>query len=532
MKAASGPVTLPQQPQPQPQPPTPQQQPQRLRVLIADDNPDDRSEQRGLLLSGSDLRFAFGEAEHGAAVIAAVRDAAAGPPDCLLLDYFLPDMNAPEVLAAICDNDGAVLCPVVVLTGSSEQQLGQQVLRCGAQDHLPKAQLTGPVLVRAMTHAIERWTMARVLRQSTQLLARREREFRALADNSPDVLTRFDRQLRHVFVNNAITRITGRMPAELIGKTNRELDMPPALVAQWDEAMQAVFNTGQPSAMAFSFDGLAGHQHFSLRLVPEFAADGSVEYVLGVTHDVTEPHELEKALREVDRHKDKFIALLSHELRGPLAPIRNGLMLLRNAPADGALAERTRAMMERQLLHLVRLVDDLLDVSRIGTGKLALLRSQITLQTVVDHAVESTQPLIAAANHRLELQVAEQPVWLDGDLTRLAQVLSNLLSNAAKYTPPGGTIVLFAGVEGDHAVMRVSDSGRGIAPAMQERIFDMFSQIDGPHQNVGLGIGLALVRQLLHLHGGDVECQSAGIGHGSSFTAWLPLQPKAQGPGD
>jgi len=185
-------------------------------------------------------------------------------------------------------------------------------------------------------------------------------------------------------------------------------------------------------------------------------------------------------------------------------------------------------MMDRQLQHLVRLVDDLLDVSRIGTGKLALYRSRITLQAVVEHAVESAQPLIGAAKHRLELKVAEQPVWLDADLTRLAQVLSNLLTNAAKYTPSGGDIELYAGVEGPNAVLRVSDSGLGIAPSMQQHIFGMFAQVDGPYANPGLGIGLALVRQLLQMHGGDASCYSAGIGHGSTFTAWLPLHPSAQ----
>jgi len=635
---------------------TPEQQ--RLRVLIVDDNADDRSEQRGLLLSGLEMRFSFSEADLGASAIAAVRASAEGPPDCVLLDYYLPDMDALEVLAALRDSDGAVVCPVVVLTGSNDPQLGRQVLRCGAQDHLPKRQLTSSSLVRAMAHAMERWAMARDLRQSMAMLVEREREFRALADNSPDVLTRFDRQLRHVFVNNAITRITGLAPAELIGKTNRELDMPMPLAEQWEEALQSVFITGQPRSLEFSFDGLAGRQHFSSRLVPESAADGSVEHVLSVTHDVTALHQLEQQardsaerlqlamaagnavawsldiegdriegsdelerqsqreiphrsdayhgwmagvhpdnrtavnaalqsaihaegtdcrfefrteqtrdgnpiwmlalsrverdaagtarrlvgisiditerrkleqeLRDVDRHKDEFIAMLGHELRGPLAPLRNGLFLLKQEPLGSDVADGVRAMMERQLQHLMRLVDDLLDVSRIGTGKLALQRAHIRLQTIVEHAVEASHPLISSRDQRLEMQVADQPVWLDGDLTRLAQVLSNLLANAAKYTPRGGSIVLFAGVEGSNAVMRVSDSGRGIAPSMQGRIFDMFRQVDGPNENSGLGIGLSVVRQLLQMHGGDVECHSAGISFGSTFTAWLPLYPSAE----
>jgi len=508
---------------------------QRLRVLIVDDSAEDRNEQRGLLLSGSALRFAFSEAELGAPAIAAVLESADGPPDCILLDYYLPDMDAPEVLAALCDSDGAVRCPVVVLTGSSDPQLGHQVLRCGAQDHLPKAQLTALGLMRAVTHAIERWTMARELRQGTRLLALREREFRALADNSPDVLTRFDRQLRHIFVNNAITAITGRTPTELIGKTHRELGMPLPLVEQWEAGVQSVLHTGQPGSMSFPWDGPTGRRHFSTRLVPEFAADGSVEHVLGVTHDVTalrqleqQSHDSAQRLREVDRHKDEFIAMLSHELRGPLAPIHAGLKLLWLAQKDSPVFEQTHTMMERQLQHLVRLVDDLFDVSRIGTGKLTLYRARITLQTVVEHAVETTAAIFDSARHRLELQVAEQPVWLDADPTRLAQVLSNLLTNAAKYTPPGGNIALFAGVEGPNAVLRVSDNGCGIALSMQQHIFGMFAQIDAPQAKAGLGIGLALVRQLLQMHGGDVTCHSAGIGHGSTFTAWLPLYPSAE----
>lgn len=496
-----------------------------MRVLIVDDNADDRSEQRRLLLNGSELHFAFSEAALGVAAIAAVLEASDGPPDCLLLDYHLPDMDAPDVLAALCGSDGAVLCPVVVLTGSSDPLLGPHVLRCGAQDHLPKAQLTAEALARAMTHAIERWAMARDLRESTRLLALREHESRGLADNSPAVLTRFDRQLRHVFVNKAITRVTGRAPAELIGKTNRELGMPPLLVEQWDAAVQFVFDTGQPQWLDFAFGGVAGRQYFSSRLVPEFGADGSVEHVLGVTHDVTALRQLEQDLRDADRRKDEFIAMLGHELRGPLAPLRNGVFLLQKAPVVSGTAQGIYAMMDRQLQHLVRLVDDLLEVSRISTGKLTLQRSRIPLQTVVDHAVEASLPMIGASEHQVELQVAEQPVWIDGDLTRLAQVLTNLLINAAKYTPRGGRIVLFAGVDGNDAVMRVSDSGHGIAPSMQQQIFDLFGQVDGQREDAqaGLGIGLALVRQLLQMHGGDVECESLGVGHGSTFTARLPM---------
>ncbi len=234
----------------------------------------------------------------------------------------------------------------------------------------------------------------------------------------------------------------------------------------------------------------------------------------------------EEALRDADQKKDDFIALLAHELRNPLAPLRNGLQVMRLAgDRDAEAVVQARAMMERQLTHLVRLVDDLLDVSRISRNKLELRRERVLLADVVSSAVETARPMIEAANHDLQITLPAGPVYLDADLTRLAQVFSNLLTNSAKYTARGGQIRLAAERGADAVVVRVQDNGIGIPAASLENIFDMFSQVDRSieRDTGGLGIGLALVRGLVEMHGGSVAAVSAGQDQGSTFTVRLPL---------
>jgi CheY-like chemotaxis protein len=237
-----------------------------------------------------------------------------------------------------------------------------------------------------------------------------------------------------------------------------------------------------------------------------------------------------EALREADRHKSEFLATLAHELRNPLAPIRNGLEVLRISEGKPAVLASVRAMMERQVGHMVHLVNDLLDIARVSTGKVVLQAERVQLQAVVASAVETSMPLLEAAQHTLALRVPESPVWLDVDLVRMSQVLSNLLSNAAKYTPPGGRVSVDAAVEGGQAVIRVSDTGIGIPQEAMGAIFEMFTQVARSldRSKGGLGIGLSLVRHLVRLHGGTVAADSAGPGLGSSFTVRLPLaQPAA-----
>jgi signal transduction histidine kinase len=229
-------------------------------------------------------------------------------------------------------------------------------------------------------------------------------------------------------------------------------------------------------------------------------------------------------LREQDQRKDEFLATLAHELRNPLAPIRNGLELIRLAGYDPATTERATAIMHRQVEQMVRLVDDLLDVSRISRNKLELRKERVDLESVVRNAVETSKPILVAAQNDLNLDLPSEPVLLDADPVRLAQVFSNLLNNAAKYSEPGGRISLVARQTGDELTVRVSDTGIGIEPGKLSQIFDMFVQLDASEQQVqsGLGVGLTLVQRLIQMHGGTIEARSEGTGKGSEFVVRLP----------
>lgn len=245
--------------------------------------------------------------------------------------------------------------------------------------------------------------------------------------------------------------------------------------------------------------------------------------------DLIERHRAAEALRcqavrlqAADRYKDEFLATLAHELRNPLAPIRSGLSVLQMGKPEQR--ERVLAMMDRQVGHMVRLIDDLLDIARISRGAMTLRTARIALRSVIDSAVETSRPLIVAAGHHFAVNVAEGDPWLDADATRLAQVVGNLLNNAAKYTPSAGNITLTAWSDDLEVCVRVADSGIGISEAMLPRIFDMFTQVDGAAERSqgGLGVGLALAKHLAELHGGQIDVESPGELGGSTFTLRLP----------
>jgi PAS domain S-box-containing protein len=245
--------------------------------------------------------------------------------------------------------------------------------------------------------------------------------------------------------------------------------------------------------------------------------------------DISDRKRAEEALREADRRKDQFLAMLAHELRSPLAPLRNAVELMRLKGTDDPDEQWARDVVERQVQQLTRLVDDLLDVARFNRGKISLQMEPVDLAVVAARAVEISRPLIDAHKHRLAVALPEQAVRVQGDLTRLAQVLSNLLNNAAKYTQEGGRIDLTVEASGDEAVLRVRDTGVGIAAEMLPHIFEMFTQVQGSVSSSegGLGIGLTLVRKLVEMHGGRVAAQSEGPGHGSEFFVRLPLLREA-----
>ena len=268
-------------------------------------------------------------------------------------------------------------------------------------------------------------------------------------------------------------------------------------------------------------------------------AQGETEWVVGTNLDVTEQKtaeiqllKLSADLSEVDRRKDEFLATLTHELRNPLAPIRNGLQLIKMTGVPAASIEQTRAMMDRQLTHMVRLIDDLMDVSRITRGQLAVHKEPVPLAAVVNSAVEASRPLVERMGQQLTVTLPQQALMVDADLTRLAQVFLNLLNNAAKYSDPGGHIQLNVEGHGSEVIVTVKDTGIGIAADQLPRIFEMFTQVDRSLElsRGGLGIGLTLAHRLVELHGGRVEAMSEGLGKGSAFVVCLPLLVEASKP--
>jgi PAS domain S-box-containing protein len=371
-----------------------------------------------------------------------------------------------------------------------------------------------------LVHGVDRTVQV----TAEKALRRRERELQALADNTPDILSRLDSAMRYVFVNAAIENATGLAKKDFLGKTPRELGFPEEICRLWEDAARSVFATANAQSIEFSFTTPPGKRQYVSRLVPEMGNDNLVEFVLIVTSDVTERMRFEQMLSDHDKRKDEFLATLAHELRNPLAPVRSGLEVLRLAPHPD-MAERTMGMMERQLGQMVRLIDDLLDVSRITSGKVILRTERLPLYSVVATAVEAARPLIDAAGHRLDISLGSEPLWLDADPTRIAQVISNLLTNSAKYTRSGGHITLSAERQQNFAVIAVTDNGLGIPPEMMSTIFDMFTQVNRTldRSQGGLGIGLALVKRLVEMHGGSISAESAGTDRGSTFTLRVPL---------
>ena len=263
-----------------------------------------------------------------------------------------------------------------------------------------------------------------------------------------------------------------------------------------------------------------------VKLAVALARDAGNSDVRGVAviEDITERKHAEEDLREADRRKDEFLATLAHELRNPLAPIRNSLHIFRMKAVQDPTVERVTEMMERQVAHMVRMVDDLLEVSRVSRGKIELRKERVDLAGILRSAVDTSLPLIETAKHKLSVEIPEVPLVLEADPVRLSQVFANLLNNSAKYTPAGGNIAISVTVDADHAVICVKDNGEGIPPQMIGRVFNMFMQVNtGVRAQGGLGIGLTLARTLVHLHGGSIEARSPGTNEGCEFIVRLPL---------
>ena len=379
-----------------------------------------------------------------------------------------------------------------------------------------------------------------------------EERYRAFIEQSTEGIWRFeiekplpietpeDEQIEHIYqhavlaeCNRAMARMYGFSDVAEIAGARLDSLLPrsdPHNVKYLRSFIRSGYRLTGAESHEIDKDG--NPKYFSNNLVG-ILEDGYLLRAWGTQADVTERKKMEEELRRraeelvaADRRKDQFLAMLAHELRNPLAPIRNAVELMRQIETMDPSFQTSREMVERQVKHLARLVDDLLDVSRITQGSIRLRKETVDLATILECAVDTTRPLIELRGHELTVQLPARPVRLEADSTRLEQVVSNLLNNAAKYTMPGGHIWLTAEAEDGEAVIRVRDTGIGVPPDILSRVFEPFVQSDGSlaRSEGGLGIGLTLVRSLVEMHGGSVEAHSPGLGQGSEFVIRLPIR--------
>jgi PAS domain S-box-containing protein len=395
--------------------------------------------------------------------------------------------------------------------------------------------LERPIRVAALVSAVR--TALRARQRQYQIrdhLAEHELNERALraareqlqivTDNMAVAVARCSRDLRYLWVSAGLAAWQRMREEDIVGKPIVEIIGEPAFETLRPSIEQVLTGERVELEIRIPYKAL-GPRWIHAVYVPTLERSGRPDGWVAVITDVTARHEMEAALREADRRKDELLAVLAHELRNPLAPIRTSLEVLRLTACRDPASERVAEMMQRQINHMVRLVDDLLEVSRITRGKIELRRETLDLAAVVRGAVDTSRPAIDAAGHQLEVSLPAEPLLVDGDPVRLTQVIANLLNNAAKYTAEGGKIWVTLRRKGESVEISVRDTGQGIPAEMLPRVFNLFIQgkrSDGRAEG-GLGIGLTLVKSLAEMHGGSVQASSEGPGRGSELVVRLPL---------
>jgi PAS domain S-box-containing protein len=366
-------------------------------------------------------------------------------------------------------------------------------------------------------HAVE---LVKVVAESE----RRRRLYETFLENSPDLAYVFGLDHRFTYANKVLLTMWGRSWDEAIGKSCLELGYEPWHAAMHDREIDQVIATRQPVRGEVPFNGTNGRRIYEYIFTPVLGVDGEVEAVAGTTRDITERKEAEEALLNADRRKDEFLAMLAHELRNPLAPIAAAAEVLQMRAADEALTRRTSQIITRQVRHMTGLINDLLDVSRVTRGLVTVGKTPLDLKSVVYSALEQTRPFIESQGHHLVLDLAADKASVLGDQKRLVQIITNLLSNAAKYTPPRGDIRVALQVDADALILSVEDKGIGMPAELQPHVFELFTQAERTSDRTqgGLGIGLALAKNLTELHGGTITAYSPGKDLGSIFTVRLP----------
>ena len=490
----------------------------RGRVIVADDNADMRDYVARLLSGRYDVETAADGAE-------ALRAAKSKPPDLVLADVMMPNMDGFELVRALRADVDTRGIPILLVSARAGDEATTEGLDSGADDYIVKPFSSRELVARVDAH---------VVRGRMRAAETAHRKYLSTVFENAPVGIAILHGAEHVytFVNARYMDLTPHKRAdELLGRAIR--DALPEVAGQGIiEILDNVYRTGEPfvgrSFLAKLARGEAGalvDVFFDFVYQPVRASNGAIEGIIVVGYDVTD---LTKARREAEaanRAKDEFLAMLGHELRNPLAPIVTALELMNLR----GTAPRERTIIDRQVRHLRRLVDDLLDVSRIARDKITLAKEDLDVAGIIADAIETATPILEQHAHRLRVKVPATTYFVHGDRLRLAQGISNLLTNAAKYTDAGGTIEVTATDNAGSVVIAVRDNGRGIDPELLPRVFDLFEQgartID--RSQGGLGLGLAIVKNLVALHGGAVSAASDGVGRGSVFTVRLPLLDRA-----
>ena len=499
---------LPHAPEPAP---SPLPRGQRPYILVADDNADMRDYLQRML----GARWEVDAVANGREALIAIGRRRS---DLVISDVMMPELDGFGLLAALRADPSLRELPVIVVSARAGDEARGAGLEAGASDYLVK-----PFVARELLAQVESQLLRAAMVAAGHGQARR---FAAIFEQAP-VAIAIMRGPEHVFelANPPYRRLIGGR--DVVGRTVAA-GLPEVVAQGFVTILDEVYRTGVPylarsMLVELEHPETATRQPFFLDFVyePMRDVDGTIDGVAAVVHDVTALAQARRDAELANQAKDGFLALLGHELRNPLAPITSALQLIRQRGIDGA--EREYAVIERQVNHLVGLVDDLLDVSRITRGKVDLRLEPVELSVVIERAVESVGPLLEARGHQLALDVAPA-LYVEGDQARLAQVVANLLTNAAKYTPSGGRVEIAARRVGDAVELRIADDGIGIDPAILPNVFEPFVQskqaLDRAHG--GLGLGLAIVDNLTKLHGGTVVAESAGTGLGCTVTVRLP----------
>jgi PAS domain S-box-containing protein len=488
----------------------------RARVLFADVDAETRDYVRRLLEAEYDVTCARDGAE-------ALELVAVDPPDLVLADVSVPAVDGLGILAALRSDERTASIPVILLSALEGADARDERLLAEADDYVLKPFSARELLAR-VGGAIALARTRTEQHKAAKALAYNERRYRSLVEASTSVIWSTDNEGQMITENPSWSAFTGQTRDEYSG-TGWSLAIHSEDRARtidvWRRAVEAR-TFYQTEYRLRRHDGV--YRHVVAKGVPVMSDEGALVEWIGTCTDIDDQKRIEEELKVANRRKDEFLAILAHELRNPLAPIRNGLEILRVAGDEREPVVEARVMMERQLAQMVRLVDELLDLSRISRGTIELHREACDLAAIVASAVETSRPLVDHMEHELAIRLPEETILVDADATRLAQVFANLLNNAAKYTERGGHVSLSVEASDDEVAVRVKDTGVGIPPEMLARVFDMFTQVDRSLERAqgGLGIGLSVAKQLVEMHGGRIEVSSEEGGKGSEFTVVVP----------